>query len=219
MGNLLLPADTSTPADPIGTIHIVDDDELLSGALSSLLRSVGYTVELYGSANSFLIAEMPVGASCLVADVRLPGISGLELQDTLRRTGRAMPMILMTGFGDVRMSVQAMKAGAIDFLEKPFRDQDLLDAVSVALSVARTKRVGDNDLPEIRARAVSLSPRERDVFDLVVEGDLNKQIAAKLGIQEVTVKVHRGSVMRKMGAHSIAELTRMATLLEQTKRD
>jgi len=179
----LSPIDTFTSNDSLGTVHIVDDDDLLSGALSSLLRSVGHTVRLYGSADNFLTSQVGGGASCLVADVRLPGISGLELQETLRRTGRAMPIILMTGFGDVRMSVQAMKAGAIDFLEKPFRDQDLLDAVSVALSVARTARVGDNDLLEIRARVASLSPRERAVFALVVAGDLNKQIAAKLSVQ------------------------------------
>src|ERR1700754_2118170 len=177
--------------DSVGMVHIVDDDDLLADALSSLLRSIGHTVRLYSSADSFLTSEIGGGAGCLLADVRLPGISGLELQETLRRTGRAMPIILMTGFGDVRMSVQAMKAGAIDFLEKPFRDQDLLDAVTVALDADRANRAGGARTEGLQTRYDTLTAREREVMAMVCDGKLNKEVAGVLGLSEVTVKVHR----------------------------
>jgi FixJ family two-component response regulator len=196
------------------TIHVVDDDDLVRDSLTDLLRSVGYAVRSYESATVFLSSPRKDEPGCVIVDVRMPGLSGLELQGAFGRLAIALPVIVMTGFGDVRMSVQAMKAGAIDFLEKPFRDQDMLDAVASALQTDHANRVGGARLQALQGRYDKLTPREREVMRLVCTGQLNKQAAATLGLSEVTVKVHRGSLMRKMGARSIAELSRMATLLE-----
>jgi FixJ family two-component response regulator len=200
------------------TVHVVDDDELLRGSLASLFRSVGYLVVQYASAADFLQAPIDDGPSCLVLDVRLPGISGLELQDTLRREAWSIPVVFMTGYADVRMSVRGMKAGAADFLEKPFRDQDMLDAIASALQANRTSQVNGVQIQTLLARYKTLTPRELEVFHFVVNGRLNKEIAAELGIREITVKVHRAGVMRKMEVRSVAELSRVATLLDRVDR-
>jgi FixJ family two-component response regulator len=197
-----------------GTIvHIVDDDAAIRRALGSLFRSVGYEARLYGSAAEFLAAELPDAVQCLVLDVRLPGISGLELQDYLNKISLELPIVLVTGFADIRMAVAGMKAGAVEFLEKPFRDQELLEAVGGALGRERRRREAGVSLAVLRERYERLSPREREVMELVASGHLNKRIAAALSIKEVTVKVHRGGMMRKMEAGSVAELARMAEIL------
>lgn len=199
-------------------IHVVDDDDLLRAALADLLRSVGYTAKAYSSARMFL--EDPPGdePGCVIADVRMPGLSGLELQAALGGTAAGLPVIVMTGFGDVRMSVQAMKAGAIDFLEKPFRDQDLLDAVTAALDADCANRAGGARTAGLRIRYATLTAREREVVAMVCDGRFNKEVAAALGLSEVTVKVHRGSAMKKMGAKTAADLSRMETLLRLDDR-
>jgi FixJ family two-component response regulator len=189
-------------------IHVVDDDEMVRAAVADLVRSVGYAARGYASADAFLGQAPRDEPGCVIVDVRLPGLSGLDLQAAV-----AMPVIVMTGYGDVRMSVQAMKAGAIDFLEKPFRDQEMLDAIAAALDADRMQRAGGARLPTLQARHDTLTRRERQVMELACSGKQNKAIAAALGVSEVTVKVHRGAAMRKMGAKSIAELSRMATLL------
>lgn len=200
-------------------VHIVDDDETIRFALSSLLRSVGYEVRLYASAPEFLEGGFEQDANqCLILDVRLPGTGGLELQGHLRRISSNLPIILVTGHADVRMSVAGMKAGAIDFLEKPFRDQDLLDAVTSAFTLKSGRRNGPI-LTDLRQRYDRLSPRERQVIQLVASGQLNKQIAASLAVSEVTVKIHRSAGMRKMGATSLAEFARMAEILGIEKID
>jgi FixJ family two-component response regulator len=197
----------------IVVIHVVDDDDLLRASLADLLQSVGYTAKTYSSARMFL--EDPPGdePGCVIVDVRMPGLSGLELQAALGRIAAGLPVIVMTGFGDVRMSVQAMKAGAIDFLEKPFRDQDLLDAVDAALEADSANRAGGARTQGLQIRYEALTGREREVMTLVCTGKLNKEVALALGLSEVTVKVHRGSAMKKMGAKTAADLSRMATLL------
>lgn len=194
-------------------IHVVDDDDLLRASLAGLLQSVGYAVKTYSSAR--MVLDDPPGeeAGCVIADVRMPGLSGLELQNALGRIATGLPVIVMTGFGDVRMSVQAMKAGAIDFLEKPFRDQELLDAVAAALEADRANRAGGARTQGLKIRYDTLTAREREVMSMVCDGKLNKEVAAALGLSEVTVKVHRGSAMKKMGAKTAADLSRMATLL------
>ena len=199
--------------EPI-TIHVVDDDDLVRDSLADLLRSVGYDVRAYESASVFLSLPPKDEPGCVIVDVRMPGLSGLELQGAFGHLAIALPVIVMTGFGDVRMSVQAMKAGAIDFLEKPFRDQDMLDAVASALQADRENRAGGARRQALQESFETLTTRERQVMRLVCKGKMNKQAAAALGLSEVTVKVHRGSLMRKMGAKSIAELSRMATLLD-----
>lgn len=195
-------------------VHIVDDDASLRAALSSLLRSVLIGVCTYDSAAAFFAAERdPAIPACLLLDVRLPGLSGLDLQQRLREAGESLPVVLMTGYGDIPMSVRGMKAGAVDFLTKPFRDQELLDAVSAALERDR-QRLARVDAAARERRALStLTAREREVFAQVVAGRLNKQIAADLHLAEITVKIHRGAMMRKMGARSLAELVRMAQAL------
>ena len=195
-------------------IHVVDDDEVVRASLTDLLRSVGYTVRGYESARAFLSNIPKDEPGCVIVDVRMPGVSGLELQGAVSKLGTGLPVIVMTGFGDVRMSVQAMKAGAIDFLEKPFRDQDMLDAIASALDSDRAHRAGNAGLTTIQARYDTLTSREREVFALICGGKLNKEAAGELGLSEVTVKVHRASAMKKMGAKTVAELSRMATLLE-----
>jgi FixJ family two-component response regulator len=198
-------------AEPI--IFIVEDDESLREALESLFRSVGLKVEMFSSAAELLRSTFPDVESCLVLDVRLPGLSGLDLQAELVKANIHIPIIFMTGHGDIPMSVQAMKAGAVDFLPKPFRDQDMLDAVAMALERDRQQRRAANQLSDLRACFETLTQREREVMGLVAAGLMNKQIAGELGISEITVKIHRGQVMRKMGARSLADLVRMAEVL------
>jgi FixJ family two-component response regulator len=197
--------------DPV--IFIVDDDESLREMVSGLLRSVGLQVQVFGSTAEFIGCKRPDAPSCLVLDVRLPGMSGLDFQAQLAEANISIPIIFMTGHGDIPMSVKAMKAGAIEFLTKPFRDQDLLDAVQLALKHDQTRRESELKHSELRTRFNSLTSREREIIALVTAGLMNKQIAAEFGISEVMVKVHRGSVMRKMGAKSLADLVVIAETL------
>ena len=195
-------------------VYVVDDDAAVRDSLSRLLRSVGMQVTLFPSVAEFLRAPRPELCSCLLLDVRLQGASGLDLQDQLNREGVALPVIFMTGFGDIPMTVRAMKGGAVDFLAKPFRDQDLLDAVHQALARDRARRDRSQAQHDLDARYRSLSPRERQVMALAVRGLMNKQIAGEVGTSEITVKIHRGNAMRKMKARTFADLVRMAQALE-----
>jgi len=192
------------------TVFVVDDDLSIREALANLIRSVGLRVEVFAACQDFLSRPQPDCASCLVLDVRLPGLSGLDLQRQLSKVGNHIPVIFLTGHGDIPMSVQAMKAGAVEFLTKPFRDQDLLDAIQVAIDRDRHRRLHDQEVSDLRQRFASLTPREQEVMGWVISGRLNKQIAAEIGTTEITAKVHRGNVMRKMGADSVADLVRMA---------
>jgi FixJ family two-component response regulator len=198
-------------------VHIVDDDEGVREALGELLRSMDYEVALYGSASEFLKSELPDGPACLVLDVRLPGTSGLELQEYLTSINAGLPVILMTGFGDIPMSVRAMKLGAVDFLTKPIRDQDLLDAVAAAVRKDQSRRQDIAQNAQLREKFALLTNRERQVLALVASGLMNKQVANELSISEVTVKMHRGSVMRKLEARSVAMLARMVQVLDIEK--
>jgi FixJ family two-component response regulator len=195
-------------------VHVVDDDESLRRAMDSLCRSVGYQTRTYGSAQEFLDAKREDIAGCLVLDVRLPGMSGLDFQSQLAALGIHLPVILVTGHGDIPMSVRAMKAGAVDFLPKPFRDQDLLDAVTAALERDRKRRVAEGGTVVLSERFLTLSPREQQVMMLVTSGKMNKQVAGDLGLSEITVKIHRAAAMRKMGARTLADLVRMADALK-----
>jgi RNA polymerase sigma factor (sigma-70 family) len=192
------------------TVFVVDDDASVRRSIKRLLGSVGLHVEALGSAKEFKSAEHPNVPSCLILDVRLPGISGLELQRELIEEQLQIPIIFITSYGDIPMSVRAMKAGAVEFLPKPFRDQELLDAVQLALERDRTRRQRQAEIDLLRKRLESLTPREREILPLVISGLLNKQIAATIGATEGTVKVHRSQLIRKMKAHSVAELVRMA---------
>jgi FixJ family two-component response regulator len=194
-------------------VFVVDDDASVRASLKSLFESVGLHVQLFGSADDFLQNERPDIPCCLVLDVRLPGLSGLEFQSELARAGTDVPIIFMTGHGDIPMTVQAMKAGAVEFLTKPFRDQELLDAVRLAIEGHRARRKEEKHFAVLWGQFASLTAREKEVVGLVTAGLLNKQIAAELDISEVTVKMHRGNIMRKMQARSLAELVRMADLL------
>jgi FixJ family two-component response regulator len=194
-------------------VFVIDDDPLVRGALSSLFRSVGLRVEVFESATELLQHQLPDVPSCLVLDIRLPRLSGLDLQAELRASGVMIPIIFITAHGDIPMSVRAMKAGAIDFLPKPFRDQEMLDAVTGALGRDRKRRNEEKSNTDVHARFASLTPRQRQVMAWVTGGLLNKQIAAKIGISEMTVKIHRGQVMRKMGARSLADLVMIAERL------
>ena len=194
-------------------VIVIDDDLAMRTTLSSLFRSIGLRVELFGSAHEFAQVKMPDVASCLVLDIRLPGVSGLDFQAELAEADIRIPIIFMTGHGDIPMSVKAMKAGAIDFLTKPFRDQDILDAAVRALERDQKRRDSEKAVSELRILFDSLTSREREVMTHVADGLMNKQIAAKFGITEITVKVHRGHMMRKMKARSLIDLLGMADLL------
>lgn len=191
-------------------VIVIDDEPMVRRALDSLFRSIGLATALYESATAFLASEPPKANSCIITDVRMPGVSGLDFQKTLAAQGVATPVILITGHGDVQMSVRAMKAGAVDFLTKPFRDQDLIDAVNEALERDRRTRERASDVAGAEARYAQLTPRERQVMDLVVAGLMNKQTAAELGLSEITVKLHRSSLMRKMEVHTVADLVRLS---------
>jgi FixJ family two-component response regulator len=201
-------------SDANATVLVIDDDPDVRASVGRLLRSLGLNVQLFASIPDFLKSDPPVGPTCLVLDVRLPGQSGLDLQRELARAKRELPIIFITGHGDIPMSVQAMKGGAIEFLTKPFRDQDLLDAIQLGLSRDRARREDEKDLAALRERFASLSPREREIVIQVARGRLSKQIAHDIGIAEATVKVHRSRAMQKMKAGSLPELGRMADRLK-----
>jgi FixJ family two-component response regulator len=194
-------------------VYVIDDDPPMREALMSLFRSVGLHVETFGSASEFLEKKLPDAAICMVVDIRLPGLSGLDFQAELIKANINVPIIFITGHGDIAMTVKAMKAGAVEFLTKPFRDQDLLDAVKLALEKDEAKRKSQKTIAGVRSLFESLTPREQEVIEWVTAGLMNKQVAAEMGVSEITVKVHRGNVMRKMGANSLADLVRMADML------
>jgi FixJ family two-component response regulator len=196
-----------------GLVHIIDDDAGVRKALSTLIRSVGIAVRLYESANEFLESQLPETPSCLLLDVRMPGGNGLDFQASLQHRGIFLPVILMTGYGDIQMSVRGMKAGAIDFLTKPVRHQDVLDAITTALIRDRDRRKEDAEISAVRDLHATLTPREAEVFALVTSGKMNKQMAGALKLSEITVKLHRGSMMKKMGVRTVADLVKMAEVL------
>ncbi|RXT47681.1 response regulator transcription factor [Bradyrhizobium betae] len=206
-----------TPREPISAreplVLIVEDDELMREALSNLFASIGLEVEVFGSATEMLQSTLPDVASCLVLDIRLPGMSGLDFQGELAKANIHTPIIFMTGHGDIPMSVRAMKGGAVDFLSKPFRDQDMLDAVTMAIERDRKRREADRIVANLQTHFQTLTPREREILALVSSGLMNKQIAAELGLAEITIKIHRGHIMKKMDAKSLADLLRKAETL------
>ena len=203
----------NTAANDRAIVHVIDDDESPREALGLLFPSVGLDVRTYPTVQQFLDAGLHDGPGCIVLDVRLPGMTGLEFQSRRDRFGVHLPIVLMTGHGDVPMSVRAMKAGAVDFLPKPFREQDMIDAVTAAIERDRERRTAENKVADLRDRYAGLSPREKHVMKLVTDGKMNKQVAFELGLSEITVKTYRGAVMQKMGARTFADLVRMAGTL------
>jgi FixJ family two-component response regulator len=204
-----MPSQTSAKA----VVHVVDDDASMRLALEEVFSSVGLETRTYATAGDFLAAELADGPGCVVVDVRLPDMNGLDFQTHLTRMGVSLPVVIMTGYGDIPMSVRAMKRGAVDFLPKPFHDQDMLDAVIAAIERDRERRAADRTVAEIRQRFATLSPREQQVMLLVTTGKMNKQVAGDLGISEITVKIHRGAAMRKMSARTLADLVKMAEVV------
>ena len=194
-------------------VIVIDDDDLVREAVCDLLRSIGLPTKPFASVPEFLKWKLPEGPSCLVLDVRLPGLSGLDFQSELNKSNIQIPIVFMTGHGDIPMTVRALKGGAVDFLPKPFRDQDMLDAVQAAIERDRTRRQSVTSTVKLRSAFDSLTSREQEIMGFVTAGLMNKQIASEIGVSEVTVKFHRGNLMRKMGAKSIAELVRMAEAL------
>ena len=194
-------------------VFVVDDDPLVRGSVSSLLRSVGLQTRVFGSASEFLQEKRPALPSCLVLDVRLPGVSGLDFQAELSSRNIQIPIIFMTGHGDIPMTVRAMKAGAVEFLTKPFREQDMLDAVKLALERDQGRIESEKVSSGLKSNFATLTPREQEIMALVASGLMNKQVAGKIGLSEITVKVHRGRLMQKMGARSLADLVRIAEAL------
>jgi FixJ family two-component response regulator len=201
------------PTSERAVVHIVDDDASMRGALEDLFESVGLDTRIYATAGEFLAVTFVDKPGCIVIDVRLPDMNGLDFYTELIQLGVRMPVIMITGYGDISMSVRAMKRGAVDFLPKPFRDQDMLDAVVTAIERDRRRRTVDGDVSRMRQRFGTLTPREQQVMLLVTAGKMNKQVAGDLGISEITVKVHRGAAMRKMGARTLADLVRMAEVV------
>ena len=195
-------------------VHVVDDDASLRAALESLFDTMGIATRTYGTARDFLKTSVTDAPGCIVIDIRLPDMSGLEFQAQLTRMGVRLPVVMITGYGDIPMSVRAMKGGAVDFLPKPFRDQDMLDAVMAAIERDRQRRAADSDVSRLQERFGTLSAREQQIMLLVTAGKMNKQIAGDLGISEITVKIHRGAAMRKMGARTLADLVRMAEVIK-----
>ena len=204
--------------DEKAIVHVVDDDASMRSALADLFDSVGLQTQTYATADAFLSVKVANRPGCIVLDVRLPDMNGLEFQTRLIQTGVGIPVVMMTGFGDIPMSVHAMKHGAVDFLPKPFRDQDMLDAVMSAIERDRQRRVVEDDVLQLQQRFQSLSPREQEVMLLVATGKMNKQVAGDLGISEITVKIHRGAAMHKMGARTLADLVRMADAVKSGRR-
>ena len=194
-------------------VFVIEDDASLRDALSSLFRSVGLQVKTFAAAPDFLQTELPDVPCCLVLDIRLPGTSGLDIQNELAKANIQVPIVFMTGHGDIPMTVRAMKGGAVDFLAKPFRDQDMLDAVQAGMERDRKRREAEHSIADLKTSFKSLTAREQEILGLVTAGLMNKQIAGKIGLSEITVKVHRGNVMRKMGAKSLADLVRIAEAL------
>jgi len=201
------------PAESQPIVIVIDDDNDVREAVADLLRSIGLRTKLFASVREFLQWKRPDVPSCLVLDVRLPGLSGLDLQSELNRADIQLPVVFMTGHGDIPMTVRAMKGGAVDFLAKPFRDQDMIDAVQAGLDRDKARRQSAGDASQLKSAYDSLTPREHEIMALVVDGLMNKQIAGRIGVSEVTVKFHRSNVMRKMGAKSVAELVRMTHTL------
>ena len=211
-GRSTSPRNVAGQDEPI--VYVVDDDVSVREALRNLFRSVGLRVEVFGSGSEFLQSRLPDVAGCLILDIRLPRLSGLDFQVELAKAGIHIPIIFMTGHGDIPMTVRAMKAGAVDFLAKPFRDQDMLDAVTAAIERDRNSRSEARILANLHAHFATLTAREREIMALVTAGLMNKQIAAEIGIAEITVKIHRGHIMRKMAAKSLADLVKMAQTLD-----